>query len=300
MSRHNILLYVYLFLLLESRPAVRIRATFNFVLLGRFSVDTRPPTPPSPLSPADRLDSWKSIALHLKKDVRTVQRWELEGLPVYRHRHSKHGSIYAYRSEIDSWWTSRQAAPSKQKQTESKRNLKPASEVRARYLRLAVYAALGFAIALSGLVLARFLLRREQAGVVHSTVAKPVAIAVLPFEDLSSNSENSNLAENLTIALIKDLQRSNSIRVLNAQPVAHGARNLDNLQHIVKVLHADEAVEGSIRREGDRIRVTAQLVDSATGSVVWTAQFERDSADATHVQDRVAHAIAVGIENASP
>ena len=52
----------------------------------------------------DRLDSWKAIATHLGREVRTVQLWEkLEGLPVHRHFHRKLGSVFAYRSEVDAW-----------------------------------------------------------------------------------------------------------------------------------------------------------------------------------------------------
>jgi eukaryotic-like serine/threonine-protein kinase len=67
-----------------------------------------PPRAEAPTTPADRLDSWKEIASYLKRDVRTLQRWEKEeGLPVHRQPHSKQGSVYAYRPEIDSWWESR-------------------------------------------------------------------------------------------------------------------------------------------------------------------------------------------------
>src|SRR5712664_2533036 len=53
----------------------------------------------------DRLDSWKEIASHLKRTVRTVQRWEKhEGLPVHRHLHQQANSVYAHRSELDEWW----------------------------------------------------------------------------------------------------------------------------------------------------------------------------------------------------
>src|SRR5688572_15105617 len=59
-------------------------------------------------SPDIRLDSWKEIAAHLKRDIRTVQRWEkLEGLPVHRHQHLKRGSPFAYASELDTWWEGR-------------------------------------------------------------------------------------------------------------------------------------------------------------------------------------------------
>ena len=59
-----------------------------------------------------RLDSWKEIAVYLDREVRTVQRWEKrEHLPVHRHLHSKIGSIYAFKHEIDSWRESRSLRP---------------------------------------------------------------------------------------------------------------------------------------------------------------------------------------------
>jgi hypothetical protein len=58
--------------------------------------------------PDELLDSWKEIAAHLGRDVRTVQRWEKkEALPVHRHEHEKMGTVYAYKSEIDAWWSGR-------------------------------------------------------------------------------------------------------------------------------------------------------------------------------------------------
>lgn len=68
--------------------------------------DIEPGTPQH--LPADRLDSWKKIAVYLKRDVSTVQRWERrEGMPVHRHVHDKQGSVFAYRKELDEWWESR-------------------------------------------------------------------------------------------------------------------------------------------------------------------------------------------------
>ena len=66
--------------------------------------------PQSPISfpepSKDRLDSWKEIAAYLKRDERTVRRWEQEGLPVHRKVHKKQASVFAYRAEIDAWWNS--------------------------------------------------------------------------------------------------------------------------------------------------------------------------------------------------
>jgi len=62
------------------------------------------------VEPTDRLESWKEIAAYLNRDVRTVQRWEAsEELPVHRHQHKKRGSVYALRSELDTWRDSRRA-----------------------------------------------------------------------------------------------------------------------------------------------------------------------------------------------
>lgn len=63
-------------------------------------------------NPPDRLDSWKEIAAHLNRSVRTVRRWEREeGLPVHRQIHRKLGSVYASRSELDRWRESHSRAP---------------------------------------------------------------------------------------------------------------------------------------------------------------------------------------------
>src|SRR4029077_12430710 len=60
--------------------------------------------------PSDRLDSWKEIAAYLRRSPRTVQRWERqEGLPVHRLVHDKQGSVYAFRPELDGWWSERRA-----------------------------------------------------------------------------------------------------------------------------------------------------------------------------------------------
>src|SRR5215207_7987597 len=75
------------------------------------------PHPGSPASvertPDDRLDSWKEIAAFIKRDVKTVQRWEKrEGMPVHRHVHDKLGSVYAFRADLDAWSRNRRLSTS--------------------------------------------------------------------------------------------------------------------------------------------------------------------------------------------
>jgi Tol biopolymer transport system component len=104
-------------------------------------VETRPdPSAARPLT--DRLESWKKIAVYLKRDVTTVQRWERrEGMPVHRHLHDKQGSVFAYRSELDNWSASRQMQlaaeaaaplPAAADDSSSTGAVSPSSESRAR------------------------------------------------------------------------------------------------------------------------------------------------------------------------
>ena len=70
------------------------------------TMEVKPPTETE--SSGKYLDSWKAIAVHLGRDVRTVQRWEKrEGLPVHRLFHERAGSVYAYAQEVDAWRKSR-------------------------------------------------------------------------------------------------------------------------------------------------------------------------------------------------
>jgi hypothetical protein len=82
---------------------------------GSGRIMTGPASPGSPSaverSSEDRLDSWKEIAAYMRRDVTTVQRWEKrEGMPVHRHVHDKMGSVYAFRTDLDSWAQRRRLA----------------------------------------------------------------------------------------------------------------------------------------------------------------------------------------------
>ncbi len=72
------------------------------------SVKPEPPHESPEPSASERLDSWKEIAAYLRRDERTLRRWEKdEGLPVRRHIHNNRGTVYAYKAEFDAWWNNR-------------------------------------------------------------------------------------------------------------------------------------------------------------------------------------------------
>jgi Tol biopolymer transport system component len=122
---------------------------------------------PEPVSPpaSDRLDSWKEIATYLKREIRTVQRWEKqEGLPVHRHLHDKLGTVYAYKAEVDAWWNDGRARLEKQEcilAAPELRLVPPEQVVAGRQSRHHRWLLLGLpvaaVIALSAMVLALLL-----------------------------------------------------------------------------------------------------------------------------------------------
>lgn len=249
-----------------------------------------PPDSPVPLSTADRLDSWKAISHHLRRDIRTVQRWEAQGLPVYRLQHLKHGSVYAYRSEIDLWWTSRQ--PRTQHRAISK-----FTSVKLRFLRPCLYTALGVAIALSGLMGRRILSARKTERVAPST-ARIFNLAVFPFEEPSQDPRDAGLAREFMQSLVRNLKLQHSLRVLDAPGMYAAHESASDLKYLVNTLHADDAISASVLRANGGTRITARLIDARNGKVLWTTQFEQETANEASFQSSVARAVALDVENA--
>lgn len=82
--------------------------------------DTRAQPEATPPAADKSLHSWKEIAVYLRRDVRTVQRWEkTEGLPVHRHWHRRLGSVYAYKAELEAWWNNHRVALETQEPVEA-------------------------------------------------------------------------------------------------------------------------------------------------------------------------------------
>ena len=99
----------------------------------------------------DRLDSWKEIAAHLNRSVRTVTRWEHEeGLPVHRHLHSKSGSVYASKAELDDWWKNRGVNVDASDSADQSRRFRGARRLWIVASTVAIFLALSAIVWLSG------------------------------------------------------------------------------------------------------------------------------------------------------
>jgi TolB-like protein/Tfp pilus assembly protein PilF len=122
------------------------------------------------------------------------------------------------------------------------------------------------------------------------------SIAVLPLENLSHDPDQEYFADGLTDALITNLAKIGSLRVISRTTAMHykGARR--PLFEIVRELKVDKVVEGAVQRSGDRVRISAQLIDAATDTHLWAESYESDVRDVLGLQARIAKAIAVEIQ----
>ena len=120
--------------------------------------------------------------------------------------------------------------------------------------------------------------------------AKP-SIAVLPFANMSGDPEQEYFSEGLTEDIITELSRFRQLRVVSRNSSSrYGDRNLDMI-HVGRELGVQYLVEGSVRRMGVRTRITAQLIDAATGDHIWAERYDNAQDEIFDVQDRVVRTI---------
>ena len=122
------------------------------------------------------------------------------------------------------------------------------------------------------------------------------SLAVLPLENLSGDASQNYFSDGMTDELITNLAQISALRVISRTSVMvyKGARK--PLPQIARELHVDAVVEGTVLRAGDRVRITAQLIDAATDKHLWSQSYEGELRDTLALQDRVARAIAEQIQ----
>ena len=119
------------------------------------------------------------------------------------------------------------------------------------------------------------------------------SLAVLPFDNFSADKESAFFADGVQDEIITDLAKVADLKVISRSSVMQ-YRNTDarNLKEIGKALGVAYVVEGSVQRAGNKIKVTAQLIDAHTDAHQWAEQYVRDLADVFAIQGEIAQAIA--------
>jgi serine/threonine protein kinase/tetratricopeptide (TPR) repeat protein len=130
----------------------------------------------------------------------------------------------------------------------------------------------------------------------RASVAGIHSLAVLPLENLSGDPQQQYFADGMTEELTTELSQVSSLRVVSRTSAMRYKGTQKSVPQIASELNVDAVVEGSVEREGDRVRITAQLVQGATDTHVWAKGYERDLRDSLRLQDEVAQAIVNEIQ----
>ena len=151
-------------------------------------------------------------------------------------------------------------------------------------------------IAISGLVVDRLIPEtsvEEDAVLVESPEApvNDLSIAVLPFADLSQDQDQKYFTDGLSEELLNLLVRVDELRVASRTSSFAFRGSSLGIPEISKALNVGHILEGSVRKDGDRIRITAQLIEAGTDTHLWSENFDRELTDIFAIQDEIANAI---------
>jgi TolB-like protein/tetratricopeptide (TPR) repeat protein len=264
----------------------------------------------SPL-PNRKLDSWGEIAAYLGREVRTVQRWErTEDLPVHRHEHKKKSTVYAFSAELDAWIKRRQPKDDPEADDAFAREqelsgtdspieildtpvtptapslfpdpVKPSPSTGMRVV-FALFA-LGILCALS-LGVYRWLHPLDAA-------QEKVRLAVLPFTYFSGDSKPDYITDGLTAVIRTKLGQldpphlgviaATSSKIVSGKPITE----------IGRLLNVKYVLEGSVQRDGNKVRIDVQLIQVSDETHLWTDSFTRELSNVLDVESDVSAAIS--------
>lgn len=156
---------------------------------------------------------------------------------------------------------------------------------------LVVLAALGVALAANLGGLRDWVSNRSR----HSS--QIAALAVIPLENLSRDPDQEYFADGMTDELITDLAKTATARMTSRTSVMRYKGTKKSVREIGRELGVDAIVEGTVTRSGDRVRITAQLIQTATDMHLWAETYERDASEVLRLQGEVATDIASRISS---
>ena len=125
-----------------------------------------------------------------------------------------------------------------------------------------------------------------------SGAATPPSIAVLPFADMSPARDQDYFCEGMAEELIHALARLPGLRVASRTAAFQFKGHTGDMRDVGERLGVENVLEGSVRKAGDRLRITLQLVDASSGYQQWTGRYDRELADVFAVQEEIAVAVA--------
>src|SRR5712692_780718 len=261
----------------------------------------------SPL-PDKKLVSWKEIATHLGREVRTVQRWETtEDLPIHRHEHQKKSTVYAYAGELDDWFKKRQPVddpeadaafvpdPDTLEANSTTGNGDPVVPIPVPVpvepppppigKRIAVAAA-----AVAILCLLSYGVYRGFHG--GAATQDKIRLVVLPFVNISGDSKQDYLSAGLTDVITTQLGRLDPEHLRVIAPTSAKVMSGKSIAEIRQKLDVQYILEGSVQPVANQIRIDIRLIQASDEAQAGSDSFTRELSDFLLVESDVADTIA--------
>ncbi len=262
-----------------------------------------------------KLESWGEIAAYLRREIRTVQRWEKTlGLPVHRLLVGKQSSVYAYPSELDKWYREREpkeikdddggdepspsfavvepnvpAIPTIPLAPPPISGVKPPSQI--PYYKQKWFAGMALLViaAIMGVIFWPPLSMPPGTGAAPDA---KIRLFVRPFQNIVGDPSQAEFTEGLTNELNTRLGRLDPKRLGVIAPTSSkqlGGKSIAELEPLLKLNYV---LEGSVRRANDQVRIDVSLISAKEQTPLWSESYTDKIADILKVQDEVAEAVA--------
>ena len=130
----------------------------------------------------------------------------------------------------------------------------------------------------------------------QSTSVTRNSVAVLPFRNLSADKNDEYFAEGITEDVIAQVSRIGSVRVINSQSISRFRSDGMDRGEIARALDVETILEGSIQRDGEKVKITVHLVEASTGEQLWGQTYKSIFRDIFAIQEEIARGVAGGLQ----
>ena len=161
------------------------------------------------------------------------------------------------------------------------------------WVALALFAGAGLITIISTFFTATHRIPDASIPALSETKIPEKSIAVLPFESLSENKSDTYFADGVQDEILSNLAKVSQLKVISRTSVmTYRSANDRNLRSIANALGVANVVEGTVRRDGSRVRVTTELVDARTDQTLWSDSYDRNLSDIFAIQSEIAETVA--------
>jgi adenylate cyclase len=126
--------------------------------------------------------------------------------------------------------------------------------------------------------------------------SRPVCICVLPFQNMSGDPEQEYFSDGISEDITTDLSKISALGVVARNTAFTFKGKACDVSEVARTLGVSHVLEGSVRKAGDRVRITAQLIDGASGDHVWAERYDRDLTDIFSIQDEISKSIVQALK----